>query len=102
MFLYQNFDPFLADDNGWMQFHHHARNGSYQMIKLLADMGINIHLTTNDGKNCLHIAALNGHLNLCKTLINKHNFDIDMADNEGFTVLHFSAINGGSKLVNLL
>ena len=100
MFLYQNFDPFLADDNGWMQFHHHARNGSYQMIKLLADMGINIHLTTNDGKNCLHIAALNGHLNLCKTLINKHNFDIDMADNEGFTVLHFSAINGGSKLVN--
>ena len=82
-----------------MQFHHHAKNGNHQEIKFLADMGINIHLTTIDGENCLHIAALYGHLNLCKTLISDHNFNVHITDNEGFTALHQSACNGSYELV---
>ena len=94
MYFYQFF--YLADHKGWMQFHHHAKNGNHQEIKFLADMGINIHLTTIDGENCLHIAALYGHLNLCKTLISDHNFNVHITDNEGFTALHQSACNGSS------
>ena len=82
-----------------MQFHHHAKNGNHQVIKFLADMGINIHLTTIDGKNSLHIAALYGHLNLCKTLISDHKFNVHITDNKGFTALHQSACNGSYELV---
>ena len=83
-----------AYNNGWIQLHHFEKNGSYEYIKSLEVMGINIHLKTNDGKNCLHIAAAYGHLNLCKTLILKHNFHIYMTDNEGFTALYRSAQSG--------
>ena len=99
VFLHQNPHFNLGDRNGWKQFHYYAENGDYEMIKLLADRGTNIHLTTNDGKNCLHIATLNGHLRLCKVLINSINFDVNITDNEGLTALHCSIINGSYKLV---
>ena len=91
MYFYQIFDFYQADSKGWMVFHHHAKNGNHQEIKLLFDMGINIHLTKNDGKNCLHIAALYGHLNLCKKLISDHNFNVHLADNEEYRAVHYSA-----------
>ena len=95
MYFYQ------ADSKGWMVFHHHAKNGNHQEIKLLFDMGINIHLTTHDGKNCLHIAALYGHLYLCKKLISDHNFNVHLADNEEYTAVHYSAYSGSYKLFKL-
>ena len=49
--------------------------------------------------NCLHIAALNGHLNLCKDLVNKHNFDLHLTDNNGFAALHLSALSGNYELI---
>ena len=64
-----------------------------------------IHLTdvdgwtaTNDGWNCLHIAALFGHLSFCKILKDKHNFDVHMADKDGSTAVHHSARHGSYDL----
>ena len=48
----------------------------------------------NDGWTFLHIAALCGQLNLCKTLVEKYNSDVNLADNNGCTALHFSTRNG--------
>ena len=62
---------------------------------------IDIFHETTCGMNCLHIAASNGHLDLCKTLINKHKFDVNMKDSEGFTALHFAAEHGSYELVKL-
>ena len=88
-----------VDDNGWTKIHHAAKNGKYEEIKALAERGINIHLKTHEGKNCLHIAAANGQSNLCKTLIFRHEFDINMIHNGGWTALHFSVQNGSHELV---
>ena len=90
-----------ADNDGWTSLHHSAWNGSYELFSFFANKGIDIHLKTKYGKNCLHIVALNGHLNLCKTLIKKHNFDVNAADNAGLTALHHSAIRGSYELVSL-
>ena len=87
------------DDNGWTKIHHAAKNGKYEEIKALTERGINIHLKTHEGKNCLHIAAANGQLNLCKTLVFRHEFDINMIHNGGWTALHFSVQNGSHELV---
>ena len=97
-----NFDVNLADHNGWTALHCSLHNGSYELVKYFAAIGTDINLKTNKGKNCLHIAALGGHFNLCKMLIEKHKFDVNVADNRGFTAIHFSAISGSYKLVTYI
>ena len=61
----------------------------------------NIDLKTIDDNDCLHIAALSGHLHLCTTFIYNCNFDVHMADNDGWTALHFSARNGSYELITI-
>ena len=55
----------LADNDRWRALHISARSGSYELLNTFHDIGTDIDLRTNDGSNCLHIAALHGHLNLC-------------------------------------
>ena len=89
-----NFDFNIPDSRGWTALQYSVLNGSYKLFKYFSNMGADIHLKTNDGKNCLHIAALAGHLYLCKQLVEKHKIDVNMADNLGSTALHFSAQSG--------
>ena len=89
----------MAENVGLTALHFSAGYGSYELLRYFADMGVDIHLKNNIGYNCLHIAALNGHLNLCKILIDKHKFDIHMAENVGLTALHFSAGYGTYELL---
>ena len=96
-----NFDVQLPNPDGWTALHFFAKNGSYELIKVVADMGADINLKTNEGKNCLHIAADWGHFNLCKTLISKHKFDVKLPDHDGWTALHYFAKNGSYELVKL-
>ena len=94
-----NFDIQKPNKKGWTALHFSVESGSYGLIKVFNDMGIDFHLTTNDDMNCLHIAAQKGHLLICKALIENHNFDVKKASNKGWTALHFSAYNGSYKLV---
>ena len=93
------FDLNMANNLGWTALHFSAQSGSYQLVTYFTEMGTDIHLKTNDGKNCLHIAAMQGHLNLCKMRIDKHKFDLDITDEDGWTALHFSAQIGNYELV---
>ena len=93
------FDVHRTDNAGWTALHYSARFGNYESVAFLAGLGIDINLNTNDGKNCLYIAAIHGHINLCKALINERNFDMHMANNDGWVALHFSARNGSYELV---
>ena len=93
-------DVHVANSKGWTALHCSVQDGSIDLFNLFADMTTDVHLKTDDGFNCLHIAALYGHLNLCKTLVNKHNFDVDMTGNNGWSSLHISVVNGSYELVN--
>ena len=89
----------MADKDGWTALHYSARHGSYDLWTYFADMGVDIQLKTNDGGNCLHIAALIGHLSFCKILEDKRNFDVHMADKDGWTAPHYSARCGSYDLI---
>ena len=89
----------MTDNDGWTALHCSARSGNCELVAYFAEMGTDIHLKTADGRNCLHIAALKGHLNLCKMLIDKHNVDVNVADKRGWTAVHFSAQSGNCQLV---
>ena len=43
----------MTDSFGWAVFHCSARNSSYDLVKLFADMGTDIHLQDTLGRNCL-------------------------------------------------
>ena len=92
------FDVHIADKNGNTAFHCSAGSGSYDLFTYFADMEDDIFLTDNDDFNCLHIAALHGHLNLCKILKDKHNFDVHKLTKNGWTALHCSARYGSYDL----
>ena len=91
----------MTVNDGSTALHFTAENGNYELVIFFIDNGNNILLKTSDGLNCLHIAASNGHLDLCKTLINKHNFDVNITNNEGWTVLHYSARSGSFELTKI-
>ena len=88
----------MVANDGETAVHYSAEKGSYELIRYFVDMGADIYHKNNEGVNCLHIAALYGHLSLCKMLIDKHNFDVHLIDNLGFTALHFSARYGSYEL----
>ena len=90
----------MADNNGCSERYVRTRYGSYELASLFAYLEISINHKTSDGKNRLHFAALYGHLNHCKTLIDESNFDVYIPDNDGWTALHFSARNGSYDLVS--
>ena len=94
------FDLHMTNIDGWAALHFSAQSSNYELVTYFADMGTDIHLKTNDGRNCLHIAACKGNLNLCKLLIDKHKFDLHMTDNDGWAALHFSAKSGNYELVS--
>ena len=94
-----NFDERLPDLAGWTALHYFAQNGSYELVNVVADMGIDINLKTNNGKNCLHIAADNRHFNLCKKLISKRNVDVQIPDDDGWARLHSFAKRNGYELI---
>ena len=93
-----NVDLQLPDNHGWTALHYFAKNGSYELVESVADMGIDINLKTNSGENCLHIATRFGHLNLCKLFIEKYNFDVQIAASDEWAPLHFSVMNGNFAL----
>ena len=95
----QNFDVNVTDNSGWATLHYSARNGSYELLTYFSESGNDIYLQTNDGSNCLHIAALWGHLKLCDTLIVIKEFDVNVVSNDAWAILHYTAINGSYELL---
>ena len=89
-----DYDIQMYDNHGLLPLHHLAINGSYELFNNFAEIGLDTHLRTKDGQNCLHIAARYEHLNLCKALIEKHDFDAQLVAKRGWTALHFSAEGG--------
>ena len=58
-------------------------------------------LKNGRGETPLHIAAKNGHLDLCKLMV-KRGLDVDSRDIYGMTPLHFAADHGNFKLFKFI
>ena len=94
----RNCDARLPYLTGWTALHYFRENGSYEFVKALADMGIDINLKTNNGKNSLHIAADSRHFNMYKKLISKRNVDVHILDHDGWASFHYFAKRNSYEL----
>ena len=88
------FDVNIMSHEGMRALHYAAKIGSYELLMLFFDLTTDIYLKDHSCQNCLHIAANYKHLNLCETLVAKHNFEVNTADNDGRIALHHSAKGG--------
>ena len=95
-----DFDVHLKYNDGWTALHHSAQSGSYKLFSFFGDMGADIYVKTNSGWICLNIAAVHGHLNICKALVDKHGFDVHLKHNDGWTALHHCVRSGNYDLVD--
>lgn len=75
-------------NNGMTALHYLALSASFQnalefapaLVDALLDCDISPSTKCNDGRTALHIASMNGHIDLCRHLISKHHVSVDVKD----------------------
>ena len=82
--------------------HKAARSGDSGILQYFIENGSDIFSKTKDGRNCLHIATQEGHLKICRSLLQTYNFGIHARDDYGYTVLLRTAWGGDSELFQYL
>ena len=77
--------------------------GSTKLFQYLLDHGAKPEIPGDDGWTCLHHAAGNRNLELCRILLGFSTVDIDAQDNDGDTPLHWMFIfpNASPELVEM-
>ena len=63
--------------------------------------GADITIADNNGRTALHLASINGHLDIVRLLLTE-GADITIADNDGWTALHYASDRGHLDIANCL
>ena len=104
LFLTNGADPNIATyanpNRSQTPLHYAASLGNESVAKLLIEHGAHVDASDADGSNALHMAAMNGHLNIVTLLSNK--IDVNKKDNNGVTPLHLAAIRGHINVARYL
>ncbi|WP_265036680.1 ankyrin repeat domain-containing protein [Wolbachia endosymbiont (group A) of Anomoia purmunda] len=79
---------------------HEASN--LDIVRHFIAKGANINATKENGETFLHIAAIDGKLEIVQYLVEEKNFNINAANIKGNTVLHHAAHGGCEKTARYL
>ena len=78
-----------------------TEGGDHVAIKTLLGTGVNANIVDEDGKSCLHLAAISGFADIAALLI-EHGALIEMKSKEGRTPLYEAAVNKRHETIKLL
>ena len=79
------------DENGLNSFWIAARYGNGEIIRVLAEAGIDIYNTDKRGNNALHLSAkFDDRYHICKMLVLSH-YNLNAQNNDGDTATHIAA-----------
>jgi uncharacterized protein len=97
--LNRGFDPNTVDPQGLPGLYLALREGSLKAARALIDWPkTNIEIRTSEDESPLMMAALKGHLELVKKLVER-GADVNKT---GWTALHYAATNGHLAIMELL
>jgi ankyrin repeat protein len=81
-------------------------SGHSAIAKVLLEKGAQVHTEDKQGDTVLHVAAMNGNLEIVQTMLSNSNFILSVAVNEqndeGATSLFLAAANGHANVVQAL
>ncbi|XP_067623049.1 ankyrin repeat domain-containing protein 39 [Eurosta solidaginis] len=90
------------DDFDYTALHYAARNGNIEICKMLIGEGkAEVDAVTKAGATALHRAAMMGHLNVVKLLVDA-KANLQLQDEYGQTALHRAAIRGHLEVCKFL
>ena len=79
-----------------------AYHGHAEMITLLLAHGADVATVARQGRNSLHVAAIKGHPECCKVLIQIGRISVDSVDRDGCQPLHLAIEKGHYSTVSTL
>ncbi len=91
-----------TDDEGATAFHFAARDGLFDVVKVLVDHQANCGALNKQAQTPLHLAATNGHYDVCETILEKDPSQVNSVTTCGNTPLHQAAIGGHVEIIRLL
>ena len=86
---------------GWTPAHAAARNGNYEVIRLLAEAGATLNQEDEDGKTAAMFAASDGHSETVRVLA-EASVDLHLKDKYDRTVLYYACRWGDNEIVKYL
>ncbi|XP_022786816.1 serine/threonine-protein phosphatase 6 regulatory ankyrin repeat subunit A-like isoform X3 [Stylophora pistillata] len=92
------------DDYGFTSLHLAAQNGDNTLVRAITNHpGVRVDsVTVKAGRTALHIASMEGHIEVASTLISKASVLLQLMDNDGRTSLHLASANGHRELLTIL
>lgn len=89
-------------NEGYTALHYAVINGNIKFVNLLKDNGAKIEVTTNIGKNAIHLAAEGNQPSMILYLMLNEALDINSVDENGGTPLHWACYSGSYESVDYL
>ncbi|XP_071111901.1 serine/threonine-protein phosphatase 6 regulatory ankyrin repeat subunit B-like [Haliotis cracherodii] len=87
---------------GWTPLMVAAQKGHRQVFDLLVTQGADVSLVDDDGNNVLHVACLEGHVDIVKYVLSQKVADINSRGRYGWTPLMVAAQKGHRQVFDLL
>ncbi|XP_078329510.1 uncharacterized protein LOC111115061 [Crassostrea virginica] len=92
----------ILDSEGLSPIHFTGFGGNVEILELLCSNMLTVQTFSNTGQTILHCACGNGSVNLCKYLIRKYPFLLEIRDFDGMHVVHYAAQSGNIELFKFL
>ena len=90
------------DEQGLNSFWIAARTGNGEIMRVLAEHGVDIYNTDKNGNNVLHLTArFEDKFNILQMLV-KSRYDLNLQNKDGDTAAHIAAQKGNIKALNML
>ncbi|CCI39232.1 unnamed protein product [Albugo candida] len=104
MLQYPGIDPAAVDDDQQTPLHYAAFYGHLEVVQALVEHGVPLDIPDKFGRLAHCSAALNGHLDVVRYLLEECESPIDMnaIDEYGGTCLHWAASRGRKEVVQYL
>jgi ankyrin repeat protein len=79
-----------------------AENGRVDTLKSLIGAGAAVEANDRYGNTPLHKAAMHGHIEVIKLLLQEHTVEINRKNIDGYTPLHLAALIGHLEEIHIL
>ncbi|XP_062601023.1 putative ankyrin repeat protein RF_0381 [Saccostrea cucullata] len=103
-YIIQHYPDMLnqVDDNGWNFAFYAAQEGNVEILKLLAEKGVDMKHKNEVGCSVLHIACMNSKLEMCQYIIQHYPDMLNQEDYNGENAAFYAAKGGNVEILKLL